>query len=190
MDNPFKHALQEVVTFLDTQQLRYALIGGIANQAWGQARFTYDIDLKVLVPDLEYERMRRTLTAAFPEQGRPDLPMNPLIVSVNVNGVLVDFLLTTPGYEEQLVRHAIRYTIEDLSLWICTPEDLIIQKIIAGRPKDWQDIEGIIIEQYDDLNQEYLGDWLRQFAEILEKPELLTRYQQIWQHVTTSKARG
>lgn len=65
MANPFKSALQEVVTFLDTQQLRYALIGGIANQAWGQARFTYDIELKVLVPDLDYESMRTTLTTAF-----------------------------------------------------------------------------------------------------------------------------
>jgi hypothetical protein len=59
--------------------------------------------------------------------------------------------------------------------------------VISGRAKDWQDIEGIVIEQYTNLDQEYLEDWLTQFAEILEKPELLTNYQQIWQRVTTSR---
>lgn len=188
MNNPFQHALRDVVAFLDTQQFRYALIGGIANQVWGQARFTYDIDIKILVPNLDYESLRTTLTTAFPELGRPDLPLNPLIVSVSINGIVVDFLLTTPGYEELLVQRAMRYTIEDLSLWICTAEDLIIQKAIAGRLKDWQDIEGIVIEQHATLDQEYLGEWLRQFADILEKPELLTQYQHIWQHVTISRA--
>ncbi len=187
MENPFKLTLRTVVTFLDVQHFRYALIGGIANQVWGQARFTYDIDLKVLVPDFDYEKRRTTIMSAFPEPGRPDLPLNPLIVSVNVQGILVDFLLTTPGYEEQIIERALRYTVEDLSLWICTPEDLIIQKAIAGRPKDWQDIEGIVIEQYATLDQKYTEEWLQQFADILETPEVVTQYQHIWQHVTTSR---
>lgn len=42
MENPFKLTLRNVVTFLDAQHFRYALIGGIANQVWGQARFTYE----------------------------------------------------------------------------------------------------------------------------------------------------
>lgn len=46
MENPLKHALREAVMFLDMQGFRYALIGGVANQIWGQARFTYDIDIK------------------------------------------------------------------------------------------------------------------------------------------------
>ncbi len=187
MENPFKLALRHVVTFLDGQHFRYALIGGIANQVWGHARFTYDIDLKVLVPDFEYETLRTAIMRAFPEPGRPDLPLNPLIVSVNVHGILVDFLLTTPGYEEQIIERAIRYTVEDLSLWICTPEDLIIQKAIAGRPKDWQDIEGVVIEQYATLDQKYAEEWLQQFADILETPKVVTQYQEIWQHVTNSR---
>ncbi|MBC8180248.1 hypothetical protein H8E88_03905 [candidate division KSB1 bacterium] len=62
-------------------------------------------------------------------------------------------------------------------------EDLIIQKAIAGRTKDWQDIEGIVIEQNTALNQEYLEDWMTQFADVLEKPEIFTQYQTILEHV-------
>ena len=187
MENPFKQALCKVTTFLETQKIQYAVIGGIANQIWGQARFTYDIDIKALVPDSDYKRFRKTLTKAFPEPGRPDLPMNPLIVSVKVGEIIVDFLLSTPGYEEQLVKRAIRYKFEDLSLWICTAEDLIIQKAIAGRSKDWQDIEGIVIEQNTKLDQDYLEDWLKQFAEVLDNPDILKHYRNIQQRVMNLK---
>jgi hypothetical protein len=186
VENPLKHALHEAVMFLDTQGFRYALIGGVANQIWGQARFTYDIDIKVLVPDTDYDTVRESLTQAFPEPGRPNLPMNPLIVPVKIDKIIVDFLLTTPGYEEQIITRAVRYTLDDLSMWVCTAEDLIIQKAIAGRMKDWQDIEGIIIEQYTQLDQFYLDNWLTQFANVLEKTEIRSQYRHIWQRVTAA----
>ena len=187
MENQFKQALHEVTTFLENQKLQYAVIGGIANQIWGQARFTYDIDIKVLVPDSDYEGLRATLLKAFPESGRPDLPMNPLILSAKVGEIIVDFLLSTPGYEEMLVKRAIQHQYDNLSLWICTAEDLIIQKAIAGRSKDWQDIEGIVIEQKTRLNQSYLENWLSQFAEVLDNPDILDHYRAIWQSVMMLK---
>ena len=82
--------------------------------------------------------------------------MNPFIVSVKIEGIIIDFLMATPGYEEQLVERATRYEIDKLKLWVCTAEDLIIQKAIAGRAKDWQDIEGIIIEQMNHLTKNIL----------------------------------
>ena len=113
--------------------------------------------------------MRETLISAFPESGRPELPLNPLIVSVKIHAVIVDFLLTTPGYEERIIERAVRSTFADLSMWVCSAEDLIIQKVLANREKDWQDIEGILIEQGTKLDQEYVEDWLQQFADILQQ---------------------
>lgn len=185
MANELYEALRRATTFLKQQGLQYALIGGIANQIWGQARFTYDIDLKVLMPDTDYDRIRSILTDAFPDPGRPDLPKNPLIVSVKIGTVIVDFLLTTPGYEEQMMKHAVQRTIADLVVWVCSAEDLIIQKALANRTKDWQDIEGILIEQHPQLDRLYVEDWLSQFADILERPEILEYYHSLWQRVTT-----
>ncbi len=187
MDNPFKQALREVVSFLESYQLKYVVIGGIANQIWGQARFTYDIDVKLLVPDLDYDSLKDRLLAAFPIPGRPEIPENPLIVSVKINGIIVDFLLATPGFEEQSLQRAVSGRVDDLTIWVCTPEDLIIQKAIAGRTKDWQDIEGILIEQFAKLDQNFLDDWLKQFAEVLERPALFTKYQQILKQIKASR---
>ncbi len=54
-----------------------------------------------------------------------------------------------------------------------TPEDLIILKAVAHRPKDMLDIEAIITTQ-DNLDTKRIIFWVQQFAELLEMPELLT----------------
>ncbi|MBN1975803.1 MAG: nucleotidyltransferase [Anaerolineae bacterium] len=179
MSDQLEAALRRAVEFLEARGYRYAVIGGIANQVWGEPRFTHDVDLKVLVPDLDYAAVRDAIRAAFPDPGRPHLPRNPLVVAVNIEGVVVDFLLTLPGYEEQIVTRASQRTIGDLRVWICAPEDLVVQKAAAGRPKDWLDVEGVLIEQHGRLDLDYLEDWLSQFAELLEQPEMLDQYRAI-----------
>ena len=56
---------------------------------------------------------------------------------------------------------------------------LIIHKAISLREKDWLDIEGILIRQQDKIDQNYVLYWLKQFAEALERPEMLVRYQEL-----------
>lgn len=73
------------------------------------------------------------------------MPENPLIVAVNIEGVIVDFLLALPGYEELIVERAVPRDLGGWTAWICSAEDPIIQKAVAGRAKDWEDIEALII---------------------------------------------
>ena len=54
-----------------------------------------------------------------------------------------------------------------------TPEDLIILKAVAHRPKDMGDIEAVIAVQ-EHLDTKRIAFWVRQFAELLETPELWT----------------
>jgi len=66
------------------------------------------------------------------------------------------------------------------SVRVCSAEDLVIHKSVAGRPQDLRDIEGIIYRQGDRLDAGYIRSWLRQFGEILEAPEVEGRFEQIW----------
>jgi hypothetical protein len=102
-----------------------------------------------------------------------------LIVAVNINEVIVDFLLAVPGYEEQIIERAVRRDLNSFSAWICSAEDLIIQKIYSGRGKDWPDIEALLIAQDGKLDEAYINNWVAQFAEVLEKPEILVQYRQL-----------
>ena len=183
MDERLTNALQKALAFLAAHQLSYAIIGGIALAHWGITRYTHDVDLKVLVPDLDYEAVRKQILAAFPQRARVHAPDNPLIMAVTIDEVIVDFLLAIPGYEHQIIERAVQRDFGGWSAWICSAEDLIIQKVVAGRSKDWPDVEGLLIEHWANLDHHYIEDWLNQFAEALDDPALLHTYHQLRQRV-------
>jgi hypothetical protein len=99
------------------------------------------------------------------------------------DGVIVDFLLTLPGYEEQIIKRAVTRDLGGWSIQVCSAEDLIIQKVVAGRGRDWLDVEELLIAQHDKLDETYIEDWLFQFAEALEQPEMLSAYQALREKV-------
>lgn len=189
MDEDLLAALRTAVAWLDDHNYRYAVVGGVATQNWGFPRLTLDIHIKVLIPDLDYPAVRDALRAAFPERARPQIEPNRFIVDTRVGQVAIDFLLAIPGHDELIVTRAVRRDLDDLPVWICSAEDLIIQKAVAGRAKDWQDIEGVLIEQRGKLDLVYVEEWLAQFAEVLEKPDILSRYHGIQTHVAEAVTR-
>jgi len=147
MEQKLKVPLKEAVKFLEENEYQYAIIGGIALSQLGVVRVTRDVDFKILVPDSDYENVKEKIKAVFPKPARQNLPENPLIVSVLIKGVIVYFLLAIPGFEEQIITRAIRKGLGGIKAWVCSAEDLIIQKAVAGRGRDWPDIEALLIEQ-------------------------------------------
>ncbi len=182
-----KTPLRKAIKILEDNGHRYAVIGGIALSQWGVVRVTQDVDLKVLVSDLDYAGVRALLTRAFPKPARQHAPKNPFIIAVEIDEVIVDFLLTTPGYEEQIIARAVRRNLNGFAVWVCSAEDLIIQKVIAGRGKDWPDVEALLIEQRGKLDESYITNWLSQFAEALEKPGMLAEYQRLVEKIKALK---
>ena len=176
MEEKLRAALRSAIAFLEEHGYRYAIIGGIASQYWGRVRSTLDVDIKVLAPHTDYSEAREAIRAAFPERARPELPANPLIVDTKVDDIVVDFLLAIPGYEENIFNRAVLSELDGIRAWICSAEDLIIQKAVANRARDWDDIEGILIEQRVELDQFHIERWLQEFAEALERPAVLDQY--------------
>jgi predicted nucleotidyltransferase len=179
METRLESAIRKVIRFLDDHQYRYALIGGIALAQWGVVRATYDVDIKVVAPHLDYAAVRQAIRSTFPEPARQELPRNPFIVAISVNDIIVDLLLALPGYEELIIERAVLRDLGGWQAWICTAEDLIIQKVVAGRDKDWLDVEALLIEQRHRLDEAYTEGWLHQFADALENPDLLPRYRRL-----------
>lgn len=179
MEKQLEPALRKAIDWLDTHGYRYAVIGGIAVSQWGFLRATDDVDLKVLVPNTDYSVARAALRAAFPERARKHVPENTFIVDVAIDGVIVDFLLALPGYEELIIERASQRDLGGWKVWVCSVEDLIVQKFSAGRGKDLIDLEELLIAHRGKLDEAYIENWLAQFAEALEKPEILTEYHRL-----------
>jgi hypothetical protein len=69
------------------------------------------------------------------------------------------------------VERSVVYQIGPLSMRLPAPEDLIIFKAVAHRPKDLLDIQAIITS-HPNLDRERIKYWVGEFVKVLEMPEL------------------
>lgn len=64
----------------------------------------------------------------------------------------------------------------ELHVRLCSPEDLILYKLISTRPRDCDDIAGIVRRQGSALDTRYIEEVLLQFEEALDDSTLLAAW--------------
>ncbi len=179
-------AALEISEFLSENEITYALIGGLAAQILGGTRLTVDTDFTIAASLEEgLEPLVHLITDQFPSRNSDpfDLAKRSRMILVTAsNGVEVDFSLALPGYEDEMFTRTIKFEVKPgKNLRVCSPEDLIIHKAVAGRPQDIFDIEGVIYRQGDKLDLSYIRQWLSQFADILGNPEIQAHFEEAWE---------
>ena len=141
----------------------YAIIGAHAVNAWLEPRFTADIDVTI---ELTAESSR-DLIAAFGREGfvvarahGERLPSGPDFLRFTSHDrlVTIEFQPAKTSLQVDLVQRAKR---DRDGVRIATPEDLIVLKLIASRPKDQVDLLGLV--RLPDLDWPYVErvarDW-------------------------------
>jgi hypothetical protein len=83
----------------------------------------------------------------------------------------IDISLGILPFEHEMVERGSLKSFADLTVRLPTPEDLIIMKAIAHRPKDLEDIR-TIADKYPDLDMARVEGWVRTFGVALELPDL------------------
>lgn len=66
-----------------------------------------------------------------------------------------------------------------VTLQVCSPEDLVIYKLISTRPRDHEDASGVIRRQSDALDVAYVMGWLRQFELAFDDSTLISTFQRL-----------
>jgi len=182
MNPQIKAALAVHEFFSQRLKLNYAFTGGIALQFWGEPRFTHDLDVTVQ-DKLDLSELVRLTTETFasrvpdPDKFAADTRM----LLLRVGNVDVDVAVALRGYEDSLFARVRSIEIErGERLHICSAEDLIIHKALAGRPQDLADVQGIIQRQGKKLDVRYIRRWLGEFSRGLDDPVILERFRQLW----------
>lgn len=183
MNGQFEAAWQ-LHQFLTSRHIPYVIIGGVAVQRWGEPRLTRDVDLTVLLPPGREEPMLREIVATFAPrlEDAVAFALEHRVLPVTTrDGGAVDISLGLPGYEEGAVARAVDYELGDgRVVRLCTAEDLIVHKALAGRPRDLEDIEGIVARQAEGLDVEYVRRWLTELGRVAEDREIVARFEDIW----------
>jgi hypothetical protein len=158
----------------DQNNIPYMIIGGQAVLVYGEPRFTKDIDVtlgvgtdrlesvlklvdsigwKVLVPSpLEFVQKTMVLPCQDP-----------------ASGVRLDLIFSFSLYERQAMDRVRRMNILGKDVRFASPEDLIIHKVVAGRPRDLEDARVVQLKN-PGMDRIYIEKWLKEFAASLGKP--------------------
>ena len=90
----------------------------------------------------------------------------------------MDISLGILPFEVETVERSQEYQAGSLRIRLPTPEDLIILKAVAHRPKDMLDIEAVVAAQTN-LDEVRIAYWVEQFPALLEMPELWTNLEKL-----------
>jgi hypothetical protein len=167
----FESLLAKIASALDCAQIPYMVIGGQAVLLHGEPRLTRDIDVTLGVDDSGLDPLlgllRDTgLLAVVQDVQKFVHETNVLPVSDQATGIRIDFIFSSSEYERRAIRRAQKIEVESASVRFAAVEDLIIHKLVAGRPRDSEDVRGII-SRNPALDREYLLGWLKSLGEAL-----------------------
>jgi hypothetical protein len=166
-------AVQQLIDAFDQQGI---IIGGIAVSLLSQPRLTADADAMLLLslddlPKLLQNAQTVGLIPRIPDV-IPFAQQNRVVLLTHeASGIHVDISLGLLPFEVEAVARSTEYQAGNVRLRLPTPEDLIILKAVAHRPKDMLDIAAVIAV-HPHLDGNRIAFWVQQFAELLEMPEL------------------
>jgi hypothetical protein len=88
----------------------------------------------------------------------------------NIN---VDISCGVLPFEQEMIERSVEFKTGELTLKVASPDDLIITKAIAHRRRDLIDIDSLL-DIYPDLDLSRVRRWVKEFAAVLEMPELVS----------------
>ena len=180
---PFRAAIESVQRLLHKSNDRGVIIGGIAVGFLGRPRFTADVDAVFLLSTKDISQFLRLAQAEdifprIPDAEHFAQKNRVLLLRHNPTETDIDISLGILPFEEEMVERGSTRMFADLSIRLPTPEDLIIMKAIAHRPKDLVDIR-TIADKYQDLDRERIEMWVKSFGEALELPDLWNQIEKL-----------
>lgn len=180
---PFREAVEALQHLFSRFNDRGVIIGGVAVGFLGKPRLTQDIDAVVM---LALKDIPEFLEAARVENITPRIKNIDEFVRKNrvflmrhlPSEINIDISLGTLPFEAEMVERSVTESTATFSIRLPTPEDLIIMKAVAHRPKDLEDIRTIVAKQTK-LDRKRIQHWVQEFAEVLEMPGLWEQIEEL-----------
>jgi hypothetical protein len=180
---PVADLLADLARGLRALGVRWFLFGAQAAILHGAARLSADVDVTV---DLG-ARSSRELVAALAREGF-GLRVADAGGFVEATRVLplvhlasrmpLDLVLAGPGLEEQFFTRVTERLVGRVRVPVVSAEDLVAMKVLAGRPRDLEDVAAII-RAHRDLDVEGIRSTLRLLERALDRADLVVELERI-----------
>lgn len=182
----FQELLEKIARALDASAVAYMVIGGQAVLLYGEPRLTRDIDITLGIgaerlPDILRVGERIGLTARVGDPS--DFVGKTMVLPCEHkdSGIRVDFIFSWSPYEQQALRRTRSVQMGRAAVQFASVEDVIIHKIIAGRPRDLEDVKTVLLKN-PHVDNAYIHRWLHDFQDATTEP-YLERFEAVRRHV-------
>ena len=179
----FEEILSRIGASLTKHNLSYMIIDGQAVLLYGEPRLTRDIDITLGV---NADHLN-DLLAVVQELSLKPLPENVesfvrqtmvLPALDETTGIRVDFIFSFTSYESEALKRTKKVKILEQEVCFASPEDVIIHKVFAGRPRDIEDAKTIVLKN-PGIDVQYIKDWLKEFDASSDKKDFLRTFEEI-----------
>jgi predicted nucleotidyltransferase len=177
----FEQILARISRELEEAGLAYMVIGGQAVLLYGEPRLTKDIDITL---GASLDRLPEVLKLATRMGLEPLVDPETFTRQTMVfpcahpeSGIRVDFIFSFSPYERQALERTRVVEMGGASVRFASLEDLVIQKVVAGRARDLEDVKSILVKN-PRADVEYMRAWLGDFTEATGEP-ILGRFERV-----------
>jgi predicted nucleotidyltransferase len=173
-------ALADLMGWLDAAQAPFMIIGGVAASVLGRPRLTQDVDALVILSESDCARAMR-IAAQHNILPRIDDALQfakrsrVLLMRHATSGVDIDVTLGDLVFERAAIERSENRVVGGMRLRLPRVEDLLVMKAIARRPKDVQDLEGLLAA-HPEADVEAARRWVREFATAMSMPDMLEEF--------------
>jgi hypothetical protein len=159
------------------------VIGGIASSMLGRPRMTQDVDALALLREDEWERALAVANnfGIVPRVADAlEFARRSRMLLLRHSGSQIDIDLSLGGlpFEHEALARSRIYEVGGVRLRLPTVEDLLVMKGFAHRPKDMEDIAGLL-DANPHVQLEFVRRWLHEFATATTRPDLLEDFEKV-----------
>ena len=185
----YREFAASIIETFESLGLQYAIGGSFASSTYGEARTTMDIDISIVLPESEMQRLVEAIQQlgyyvfldSIVDAMIQNMPFN--IIDAT-SGYKADIFLVAPTPLDQSVlarsRRMVYDTTTNATAMLYSPEDVIIYKLkyfLMGRSqKHLRDIGAILIVQGTALDYDYVAHWAQQVGATEVWNQLLAEY--------------
>ena len=144
---------------------RWCVFGAQAVVVYGVPRLSADVDVTLaLVPDAPERFAREMQAAGFSLRvSDPDFVRRTRVMPFvhEPTGMPLDVVLAGSGLEDEILQRAVQTDIGGARVPIIELSDLVIAKVLAGRPKDLDDARALWRLHWQDVDEPRIRQILR-----------------------------
>ncbi len=157
---------------------RWYLFGAQAGILYGVPRLTADVDATAEFPLDRAEELAGLLQRAGFEVRVADLDdfvarTRVIPLTHSPTAIPVDLVLAGAGLEEEFLSRARLIDVDGVSVPVIAPDDLIVTKLLAGRPKDLEDVRIVLAQQRSAVDLDRVRALLGQLDAALDRRDLV-----------------